>query len=159
MGAFIAIPLIIELTRPSMNSTERDTASGQFAQLSQGITHYEWFGPKRGPIVVCIHGLTTPSIVWGSLSKGLALMGCRVLTYDLYGRGYSDRPRGKQNEAFFTQQLNELLRHEDITDTISIVGYSMGVPLHRLLQQRSLNVSANWSYWHQLEWKLYLENL
>jgi pimeloyl-ACP methyl ester carboxylesterase len=126
LGAFIAIPLMIELTRSSMNSIERDTASGQFAQLSQGITHYEWFGPKRGPIVVCIHGLTTPSIVWGSLSKGLALMGCRVLTYDLYGHGYSDRPRGKQNEAFFTQQLNDLLRHEDITGTISIVGYSMG---------------------------------
>ena len=41
LGAFIAIPLMIELTRSSMNSTERDTASGQFAQLSQGITHYE----------------------------------------------------------------------------------------------------------------------
>ena len=126
MGAFIAIPLMVELTRSSMNSTVRDTASGQFAQLSQGITHYEWFGPERGPIVVCIHGLTTPSIVWDSLSKGLALMGCRVLTYDLYGRGYSERPRGKQNQAFFTQQLNDLLRHEDITDKISIVGYSMG---------------------------------
>lgn len=53
-------------------------------------------------------------------------MGCRVLTYDLYGRGYSERPRGKQNQAFFTQQLNDLIRHEDITDKISIVGYSMG---------------------------------
>ena len=56
-------------------------------------------------------------------------MRCRVLTYDLYGRGYSERPRGKQNEAFFTQQFNDLLRHEDITDTISIVGYSMGVAI------------------------------
>ena len=144
LGAFIAIPLMFELTRSSMNSTERDTASGQFAQLSQGITHYEWFGPKRGPIVVCIHGLTTAFIVWSSLSKGLTLIGCHVLTYDLYGRGFSDRPRGKQNEAFFTQQLNDLLRHGEITDTISIVGYLMGgVPLLRLLQQRSLKVSAN----------------
>ena len=125
-GALIAIPLMIELTRAPMSSAERGTATGQFAQLSQGVTHYEWFGPKRGPIVVCIHGLTTPSVVWGSLSKGLALMGCRVLTYDLYGRGYSDRPRGKQNEAFFIQQLNNLLHHEDITGTFSIIGYSIG---------------------------------
>ena len=125
-GALIAIPLMIELTRAPMSSAERGTATGQFAQLSQGVTHYEWFGPKRGPIVVCIHGLTTPSVVWGSLSKGLALMGCRVLTYDLYGRGYSDRRRGKQNEAFFIQQLNNLLHHEDITSTFSIIGYFMG---------------------------------
>ena len=53
-------------------------------------------------------------------------MGYRVLTYDLYGRGYSDRPRGKQNEAFFIQQLNDLLHHEDITSTFSIIDYSMG---------------------------------
>lgn len=109
-----------------MSEKARADATGQFAQLSQGTTHYEWFGPPRGPIVVCVHGLTTPSYVWRGLSKGLALMGYRVLTYDLYGRGYSDRPRGLQNSAFFLQQLSDLLAYEHVQGKFSIIGYSMG---------------------------------
>lgn len=126
LAAVIAIPLVIELTREPMSDKARAQATGQFAQLSQGITYYEWFGPPRGPVVVCVHGLTTPSFVWNSLSKGLALMGYRVLTYDLYGRGYSDRPAGQQNRDFFLQQLNDLLAYEGITGKFSIIGYSMG---------------------------------
>ena len=125
-AAVIAIPPMIELTRVRMSQKARKDATGQFAQLSQGTTHYEWFGPPRGPIVVCVHGLTTPSLVWSSLSKGLALMGYRVLTYDLYGRGYSDRPSGLQNRDFFLQQLNDLLSHEAVQGKFSIIGYSMG---------------------------------
>jgi pimeloyl-ACP methyl ester carboxylesterase len=126
LAAVVAIPLVIELTRKSMSDKARAQATGQFAALSQGITHYEWFGPPRGPVVVCVHGLTTPSFVWNGLSKGLALMGYRVLTYDLYGRGYSDRPSGQQNREFFLQQLNDLLAYEGVLGKFSIVGYSMG---------------------------------
>jgi pimeloyl-ACP methyl ester carboxylesterase len=57
---------------------------------------------------------------------GLALMGFRVLTYDLYGRGYSDRPRGKQDRAFFIGQLEELLAHEEVREDVTFIGYSMG---------------------------------
>lgn len=125
-GAIIAIPIVIELTRDPMGDKARASATGQFAQLSQGSTHYEWFGPPRGHIIVCVHGLTTPSFVWKNLSKGLALLGYRVLTYDLYGRGFSDRPRGRHDRAFFLQQLNDLLAHEGVASKFSLIGYSMG---------------------------------
>ena len=49
-----------------------------------------------------------------------------MLTYDLYGRGYSDRPRGLQNHKFFLKQLDDLLAHESINGTFSLIGYSMG---------------------------------
>ena len=126
LAAVIGIPLVIELTRKTMSDKARTNATGQLAQLSQGITYYEWLGPPRGPIVVCVHGLTTPSFVWNRLSKGLALMGYRILTYDLYGRGYSDRPSGKQNREFFLQQLDDLLAYEAVQSKFSIIGYSMG---------------------------------
>ena len=126
LATVITTPMMIELTRQRMGLKARAEATGQFAQLSQGVTHYEWFGPPRGSIVVCVHGLTTPSFVWGNLSKGLALMGYRVLTYDLYGRGYSDRPSGLQNREFFLRQLDDLLAHENVQGKFSIVGYSMG---------------------------------
>ena len=126
LAAVIATPLIIEATRKKMTDAARKEAPGQFAQLSDGVTHYRWWGPESGPVAVCIHGLTTPSFVYEGIAKGLSQIGFRVLTYDLYGRGYSDRPKGTQDVAFFRRQLSELLDHERIDDDITVVGYSMG---------------------------------
>lgn len=124
--ALVAIPRVIEASRDPMDDAARKDALGEFATLSQGITHYSWFGPARGPVVVCIHGLTTPSFVWLSMVKGLSLMGFRVLIYDLYGRGFSDKVSGKQDAAFFMTQLNDLLAHERVGGDVTLIGYSMG---------------------------------
>lgn len=126
LAAIIATPLIIEATRKRMNDKARASAPGQFAHLSQGITHYQWYGPGDGPVAVCVHGLTTPGFVWQGIAKGLARMGFRVLVYDLYGRGFSDRPRGMQDRAFFIRQLNDLLEDQGIDGDITLIGYSMG---------------------------------
>ena len=126
LAAIVVAPLAIEYKRRRMDDVARRTAPGQFADLSMGITHYDWFGPQRGPVVVCVHGLTTPSFVWRGLARGLALMGFRVLVYDLYGRGYSDRPRRRQTADFFHRQLCELLDHVGLGDKFTLIGYSMG---------------------------------
>ncbi|MEL6465854.1 MAG: alpha/beta hydrolase [Pseudomonadota bacterium] len=122
----LAIPITTELIRSGLSDADRAKAPGQFALLSQGTTHYEWLGPERGPVAVCIHGLTTPSFVWHGLAKGLALLGFRVLIYDLYGRGYSERVRGLQDVDFFDRQLSDLLLHEDVGNQLTLLGYSMG---------------------------------
>ncbi|WP_295512112.1 alpha/beta fold hydrolase [Sulfitobacter sp.] len=124
--AVVATPLLIERNRLTMNDAARGSAPGQFAELSRGVTHYFWFGPQNGPVAVCIHGLTTPSFVWRGITKGLALMGYRTLVYDLYGRGYSDRPSGVQDRQYFLSQLNELLDREGVNGRITLFGYSMG---------------------------------
>lgn len=124
--AILVIPLAIEYNRNTMDDTHRGAAPGLFAELSQGVTHYEWMGPPRGPVAVCIHGMTTPSLVYRSMARGLALMGFRVLVYDLYGRGFSDRPRGKQDRSFFLRQLNDLLTREGVGDDLTVIGFSMG---------------------------------
>ncbi|WP_368073624.1 alpha/beta hydrolase [Tateyamaria omphalii] len=121
-----AVPFTIELTRKGMTDAERAKAPGQSALLSQGTTHFEWLGPERGPVAVCVHGLTTPSFVWYGMARGLALLGFRVLVYDLYGRGFSDRVRGAQTAEFFEQQLVDLLAHERVTEPVTLLGYSMG---------------------------------
>lgn len=126
LAAVIAIPLVVEVMRKPMNDKARKQAPGQFARLSQGLTHYQWHGPEDGPVAVCIHGLTTPSFVWRGVAAGLAGMGFRVLTYDLFGRGYSDRPRGMQDRHFFLRQLNDLLDDQQVDDDLTVVGYSMG---------------------------------
>lgn len=126
VAAAVAIPLVIEVTRKRMNDSVRENAPGQSVRLSQGVTHYQWRGPEKGPVAVCIHGLTTPSFVWEGVAAGLVRLGFRVLTYDLYGRGWSDRPWGSQNAEFFNRQLSDLLENQQVKDDITLIGYSMG---------------------------------
>lgn len=104
----------------------RSQMPGRLVPLSQGLTHAEWHGPEGGPVLVCVHGLSTPSFVWGPLLPHLTGLGYRVLTYDLYGRGYSDRPTGRQNADFFLRQLQDLLDAEGVSDPFTLMGYSMG---------------------------------
>lgn len=126
LAALIALPVLIERTRPRMGTAARRNAPGEFATLSGGVVHYDWLGPVRGPVCVCVHGLTTSSYVWGGLTRGLALMGFRILIFDHYGRGYSDRPKGAHDDAFYLTELEELLAHEGVQDDITLIGYSMG---------------------------------
>jgi pimeloyl-ACP methyl ester carboxylesterase len=60
-------------------------------------------------LLVCIHGWSIASYAWRELRSKFQAKGYRILTYDLYGRGYSERPPGKQSVDFFTQHLSELL--------------------------------------------------
>lgn len=124
--AAAAYPFVIEALRPRMNAARRRTAPGSFAKLSRGLTHYRWLGAEEGPVAVCVHGLTTPAFVWGPVAELLGRMGYRVLVYDLYGRGYSDRPGGEQDGAFFITQLEELLADQRVAEPFTLLGYSMG---------------------------------
>jgi pimeloyl-ACP methyl ester carboxylesterase len=119
-------PALLERLRPVIGPKQRQGAEGEFAQLSQGVTHYRWVGPVRGPVAVVVHGLASPLIAMEGVAEGLGQMGYRVLTYDLYGRGLSDAPAGRQDRAFFLQQLSDLLANQSVTEEITFVGYSMG---------------------------------
>lgn len=120
-------PFVAEWRKPRMTDARRADAPGRLARLSQGATHFRWHGADRdGPVAVCVHGLTTPGFVWDGLAEELAAHGWRVLSFDLFGRGYSDRPPGPQTRDFFLEQLEEIIRHEGLKDDITLIGYSMG---------------------------------
>lgn len=119
-------PVVKERLRPAIGPRQRAGAEGEFARLSQGVTHYKWVGPVRGPVAVVVHGLASPSVAMEGVAEGLGNRGYRVLTYDLYGRGLSDAPAGRQNRAFFLRQLSDLLTCLGVSEEITCVGYSMG---------------------------------
>lgn len=119
-------PMIARAKRLPMDDKARADAPGQFADLSFGKTHYQWHGSNTGDIVVLVHGLSAPSFVFAALIPFLTSAGFRVLTYDLYGRGWSDRPRDRQSGAFFARQLTELLDHQNVRRPVTLLGYSMG---------------------------------
>lgn len=118
-------PFFLEWRRTPVEQL-RQSRPGSLAQLSQGLTYYQWSGPEDGDVTVCVHGLSTPSFVWEGVVSELTASGYRVLTYDLYGRGGSDRARGAQSGVFYARQFHDLLDHLRVEGRVNLIGYSMG---------------------------------
>ncbi|MCP5099602.1 MAG: alpha/beta hydrolase [Chloroflexi bacterium] len=100
---------------------------GNSVQLSNGTVYYQLDGSEHGDLVVLIHGMSIPSFVWDPTYKALIAAGFRVLRYDLFGRGYSDRPKARYNMDLYTRQLVELLEALGVTEQhINLIGMSLG---------------------------------
>ncbi|KAK5126751.1 hypothetical protein LTR85_009685 [Meristemomyces frigidus] len=96
------------------------------------IRVYEW-GPEDGRKVLLVHGISTPCIALAGVAKLLVEMGCRVMLFDLFGRGYSDAPDPivhPQNIQLFTTQILLVLSSSQLawtgTDRFTMLGYSLG---------------------------------
>lgn len=126
IAGLAALPVVQEIRRKPVSRRSSADPAGQFADLPKGRVYYRWHGPENGPVAVCIHGLTTPSFVWDGLIPLLAAKGFRVLSFDLYGRGHSDRPFGFQDQAFFGGMLTALLHNQNVTSPVTLFGNSMG---------------------------------
>jgi len=122
-AAVVAAPFVRDRLLPLPKPAD---AKGRFADLSQGRTHYRWFGEGDGPLFVGVHGLSTPCDAYQAIGERIATAGGRLLTYDLYGRGFSGRPKGLQDRAFHQRQLLDLLADQGVTEPFVIMGYSMG---------------------------------
>jgi len=73
-----------------------------------------------------IHGFSIPEYLWDPTFHRLASAGFRVLRYDLFGRGYSDRPDVIYDGDLFDRQLVDLLAALKILGSVDVVGCSMG---------------------------------
>jgi len=109
-----------------LNEQTRQSADGSFVQLFNGITHYELGGNESGEIVVLIHGFSVPYFIYDPTFKFLTATGFRVLRYDLFGRGFSDRPHVDYDLALFIRQLADLLDAFRFTQPVNLIGLSMG---------------------------------
>ena len=109
-----------------LNNETRKNIPGSFIQLSNGYVHYELKGPSTGELVVLIHGAGSGYYAWDKNFYQLADSGYRVLRYDLYGRGFSDRPTVKYDVPFFAAQLLELLDSLQLKQSFHLASVSMG---------------------------------
>ena len=125
-AGLLALPLLAEMSRWPMSAARRAQAPGEIVQLPEGATHYRWTGQEGDPVAVCIHGLSTPSYVFAATERSLAALGYRVLSYDLFGRGYSARVGGAQDLEFHLRQLEALLEHLSVRGPLVVLGFSMG---------------------------------
>ncbi len=103
---------------------------GAWAELSQGNLYYRWYVPEpdneNGEIVILVHGFSTPHFVWDRIKNPLLERGYKVLVYDHFGRGLSERPAIRYDKGLYIGSLKELLTHQQISQPVHLVGYSMG---------------------------------
>ncbi|KAI8635406.1 alpha/beta-hydrolase [Xylariaceae sp. FL1651] len=94
------------------------------------IRVYEW-GPEDGERVLFVHGISTPVVGLGDLGHEMVKRGCRVMLFDLFGRGYSDAPDDLTYDLrLYVTQLLLVLASSKISWTAApgfhLVGYSLG---------------------------------
>ena len=133
--------------------------------LSKGKIFYCWHEPRElssDEIIVLVHGFATPSFVWNGIIEDLLSTGRRVLSYDHFGRGYSDRPKEKYSINFYVDTLEELLTLLNVSEDLHLIGYSMGGPISALFSHRNkqkvktLNLIAPAGYIPDPHWAMKL---
>lgn len=109
-----------------LDDVARASAPGAFLETSQGKIHYQWFGQKDAPVIVMVHGFSTPGFIYRQNADALAATGFRVLTFDHLGRGWSDRPQTQYDDQFYERELLDVLDGLDVKKPIGLAGLSMG---------------------------------
>ena len=125
---FIAIPafLYFALDRENIDINEFRLNSGyQEVKLSDGITSYKDIGEKNNKVIVLVHGATFGSLAYEEYVNVFLENNYRVITYDQYGRGYSDRVLSNVSIELMERQLKELIEHCEVEDVI-LYGVSFG---------------------------------
>lgn len=117
--------------RPLLDASIRDALQKQgvahsFVELGDGWIHYRLEGPEMGPLVVFVHGFSVPSFVFDDYVAPLTAAGYRVLAFDNYGRGFSDRPRAVYDADLTDRLIVDLLDKLGLGEPAHLVGYSMG---------------------------------
>jgi len=110
----------------TLNEINTKQLEGQFINLTNGRTYYELSGPEDGEVVVLVHGFSIPSYIWEPTKRSLVNAGYQVLAFDLFGRGYSDRPASDYGMELYVQQLADLLISLNFRAPVNLVGMSMG---------------------------------
>ena len=125
---FIIIPvfLYIVLDRENIGISEFRLNSGyEEVKLSDGITSYKDIGDKNDKVIILVHGATFGSLAYEEYVNVFIKNNYRVITYDQYGRGYSDRINSNVSIELMEKQLKELIEHCEVENVI-LYGISFG---------------------------------
>ena len=120
------IYLILDPETNELNAAVRAKLGGTYVRLSDGFTHYKLEGPQDAKVVVLVHGATVPIWTWDQQVRALTAAGFRVLSYDTFGRGYSDRPDVRYDQELYERQLLELVDKLGLATPFDLVGLSLG---------------------------------
>lgn len=110
-----------------INDATRVRAPGQFIKLTHGLTHYVSLGSDNDTPILFIHGGGITGLeVWNNNAPFFLSQGYRVILYDLYGRGFSDRLQQEYTPQVLLDQLEDLIAALAITKPVTLVSMSLG---------------------------------
>jgi len=127
-GALVAY-WVKDPERRTLDDTARAEAPGRFVHLTDGITHYEVAGPDTGLVVLFASAFSVPGFISDPLYQQLADSGFRVIRFDYYGRGWSDRADRLYDQDLFVRQMAGLLDSLGITAPIALASVSYGAAM------------------------------
>lgn len=67
--------------------------NSHFVEIDGTTVHYQEFGDAAHPTLILIHGYTASTYVWHTSAPMLAENDLHIISVDLVGFGYSDKPR------------------------------------------------------------------
>lgn len=105
----------------------RSNSEGEYINLVNGWTYYEYNETTQKELIILIHGGGIAGThVWKKTKYHLLEDGFDVLSYDLFGRGYSDRPQIKYSPEMLLGQFEELLDSLNIDRHFHVISLSLG---------------------------------
>ncbi len=105
--------------------TFRDGSGYETATFSHGTTAFRIYGAVGAPAIILVHGGTLGSMAYQDYAIPFVAAGYRVVLYDQYGRGFSDRPRALFSIDLMRGQLAELMDNLEIKQA-HLYGVSLG---------------------------------
>lgn len=124
--AAIAAYIVARFGLDDLDQTARKSLGGTYLQTPQGTLSYSRMGNRQAPAIILVHGFSTPKFVWNQITPTLVKAGYQVITYDHFGRGFSDRPKGPYNARLYRDELSSLIDGLQLATPVILVGYSMG---------------------------------
>lgn len=125
-GGAVAYKAAKDPEKRELTDADRVGVPGKFVKLPQGVTHYEVAGPDTGRVVLMVHGFSVPAYIWDSTFIALSNAGFRTVRYDVFGRGWSDRPDVDYDGTLFDAQIDGLLDSLHIKGPVDLMGLSFG---------------------------------
>lgn len=97
----------------------------KFGQQNEGPIELHYQDHGKGQPIVLIHGWPLSERSWENQESLLLDQGYRVIKYDRRGFGESSKPIDGYNYDTLAGDLNEIMNHLDLQNTI-LAGFSMG---------------------------------
>lgn len=109
-----------------------DSPGPNLSSIQYGSIRVYEFGPMTGRKVLMVHGISTSCQTLGRIARQLVdCAGCRVMLFDLFGRGFSDGVGDlPHDERLYCSQMLCALASSPLSwtgeDAFDLLGYSMG---------------------------------
>lgn len=129
--------------REKRGNIARDVMNGRRIRLGEGNVRYKFTGNPEDPVVVMINGFPMPYEIWDRNVEALSARHFSVLQFDLWGFGYSDRPKTSYDTDLYCRQIQQLVKKLGLDQRpIHIVAFSIGCTIAARLTKTAPHLSV-----------------